>query len=72
MEAKAYRRRSRPLYQTTQNVEGLESHTHSFEHLEGSTKGLDKLLQGGFIMEIKMGQVDSVSCWQTFESLCSV
>jgi hypothetical protein len=43
-----------PPYQTTRNTENLEAHRRSYEHLENSIESLNKVLQRGFTLRIKM------------------
>jgi hypothetical protein len=40
--AEAFRRKSPAPYQTTLNVDSLETHVHSLEHLTDNVVGLDK------------------------------
>jgi hypothetical protein len=67
-EGEAHRRSSPPPYQTFWNVEGNKAHTSSFEHLEGSTKGLDEVLQTGFILGLKMDRFDMLKSLRTYGS----
>jgi hypothetical protein len=65
-EGEAHRRSSPAPNQTFWNVEGNEAHTSSLEHLEGSTKGLDEVLQTGFIMGLKMDRFDMSKSLEDF------
>jgi hypothetical protein len=65
-EGEGHKRSSPAPYPTFWNVEGNEAHTSSLEHLEGSTKGLDEVLQTGFIMGLKMDWFDMLKSLEDF------